>query len=132
MTINKLELGEREAQPGVAVIDIIGELTVGSEKERLLETVRKNITAGRRLLVINMGQCRRVDSAGIGELVACLVTAERHDARLRLSNVPPQIYGIMKITNVLKSFEVFATEQEALGKQESGAEGQEREEKRAQ
>jgi anti-anti-sigma factor len=114
MTNNKLELGEREAQAGAVVIAIIGELTVGSDKERLLETVRKNIETGRRLLVINLGQCRRVDSAGIGELVACLVTAERHDARLRLSNIPSQIYGIMKITNVLKSFEVFETEEEAL------------------
>lgn len=114
MTHNKLELSEREAQAGAAVIAIVGELTVGSDKERLLEMVRKNIEAGRRLLVINMGQCRRVDSAGIGELVACLVTAERHDARLRLANVPAQIYGIMKITNVLKSFEVFETEEEAL------------------
>lgn len=116
MTINKLELGEREVA-GAAVIDIIGELTVGSDKERLLEAVRKNIEAGRRLLVINMSQCRRVDSAGIGELVAALVTAARHDANLRLSNVPPQIYGIMKITNVLKSFDVFETEQQALEKQ---------------
>jgi anti-anti-sigma factor len=114
MTINKLELGERVVKESV-VIDIIGELSVGSDKERLLETVRKNIEAGRRLLVINMSQCRRVDSAGIGELVACLVTAARHDATLRLSNVPSQIYGIMKITNVLKSFEVFETEEAALG-----------------
>ena len=115
MTINKLELGEREVNEA-AVIDIIGELTVGSDKERLLEMVRKNIEAGRRLLVINMSQCRRVDSAGIGELVACLVTAARHDATLRLSDIPLQIYGIMKITNVLKSFEVFETEQAALEK----------------
>lgn len=115
MAINKLELGEREANEA-AIIDIIGELTVGSDKERLLETVRKKIDAGRRLLVINMKECRRVDSAGIGELVACLVTAARHDATLRLSNIPSQIYGIMKITNVLKSFEVFETEQAALEK----------------
>jgi anti-anti-sigma factor len=115
MTINKLELGERDVNDA-AVVDIIGELTVGSEKESLLETVRKKIEAGRRLLVINMSQCRRVDSAGIGELVACLVTAARHDTPLRLSNIPPQIYGIMKITNVLKSFDVFETEQAALEK----------------
>lgn len=114
MTINKLELGERVVKEA-AVIDIIGELTVGSDKERLLETVRKNIEAGRRLLVINLSQCRRVDSAGIGELVACLVTAARHDANLRLAAVPSQIYGIMKITNVLKSFEVFDTEEAAAG-----------------
>ena len=119
MTSNKLELGEREVQ-GAAVIEIIGELSVGSDKERLLGTVRKNLEAGRRLLVINMQECRRVDSAGIGELVACLVTATRHDATLRLSNVPPQIYGVMKITNVLKSFDVFETEQAAL---EKGIEG---------
>ncbi len=130
MTINKLELGEREAEQGVVVIDIIGELTVGSEKERLLEIVRKNIEAGRRLLVVNMGQCRRVDSAGIGELVACLVTAERHDAKLRLSNIPPQIYGIMKITNVLKSFEVFDTEQQARAKQETAVSSPEPEQKK--
>jgi anti-anti-sigma factor len=116
MAINKLELGERETE-AASVIDIIGELTVGSDKERLLEMVRKKIGAGRRLLVINMKECRRVDSAGIGELVACLVTAARHDAALRLSNIPSQIYGIMKITNVLKSFDVFETEQAALEKQ---------------
>lgn len=128
MTISKLELGERDVND-VAVIDIIGELTVGSEKERLLEMVRKKIEAGRRLLVINMSQCRRVDSAGIGELVACLVTAARHDAALRLSNIPSQIYGIMKITNVLKSFDVFETEQAALEKQESGVGSRESEKK---
>lgn len=115
MAINKLELNEREVK-GAAVIDVMGELTVGSDKERLLDMVRKNIEAGRRLLVINMSQCRRVDSAGIGELVACLVTATRHDSTLRLSNIPQQIYGIMKITNVLKSFDVFETETAALEK----------------
>ncbi len=116
MAINKLELGERETE-AASIIDIKGELTVGSDKESLLEMVRKKIGAGRRLLVINMKECRRVDSAGIGELVACLVTSARHDATLRLSNIPSQIYGIMKITNVLKSFDVFETEQAALEKQ---------------
>ncbi|HEY0386760.1 MAG TPA: STAS domain-containing protein [Pyrinomonadaceae bacterium] len=115
MTTHKFELSEREAE-GSVVIEVSGELSVSSDQERLLETVRKNIEAGRRLLVINMARCRRVDSAGIGELVACLVTATRHDATLRLSNIPPQIYGIMKITNVLKSFDVFETEQAALEK----------------
>lgn len=115
MSNNKLELGEREPRADTSVIEIKGELTVGSDKERLLDTVRKKIEAGRRLLVINLKECRRIDSAGIGELVACLVTATRHDATLKLSNVPPPIYGIMKITNVLKSFDVSATEEEALG-----------------
>ncbi len=119
MTINKLELVERE-MPGALVIDVTGELTVGSGTEKLLELVRKRISEGRTMLLINMGQCRRVDSSGMGELVTCLVTATRHDATLRLTNLPQQIRGVMKLTNVLKAFEVFDTDEEAAKPQTAG------------
>lgn len=112
MTINKLELVERE-MPGAIVIDIQGELTVGSGTEKVLETVRRHVSEGRKMILVNMSQCRRVDSSGLGELVTCLVTATRHDAALRLTNLPPQIRGVMKLTNVLKAFEVFETDEEA-------------------
>lgn len=113
MTTNKLELKERELQ-GALVIDVRGELTVGSGTETLLNLVRKSLDAGRRFLLVNMKECRRVDSSGIGELVTCLVTATRQDAVLRLTNIPQQIRGLMKMTNVLKAFEVFDSEEDAL------------------
>jgi anti-anti-sigma factor len=113
MTAKKLELVERELKEAL-VVDVKGELTLGSGTESLLEVVRKSLGAGRRLLLVNLGECRRVDSSGIGELVTCLVTATRHDAVLRLTNIPPQIRGLMKMTNVLKAFEVFDTDEEAI------------------
>ena len=112
MSTSKLELKERELEGGVA-IDVIGELSVGSGHEVLLEVVQKQLEAGRRLLVVNLSQCRRADSAGLGELVTCLVTATRHDAAFRLSNIPQPIRGLMKMTNLLKAFEIFETEEEA-------------------
>jgi anti-sigma B factor antagonist len=115
MTAKKLELKERELD-GALAIDVIGELTVGSGTETLLDVVRKTVADGRRLLLVNLSQCRRVDSSGIGELVTCLVTATRHDAVLRLTSIPQQIRGLMKMTNVLKAFEVFDTD-EAAAKQ---------------
>jgi anti-anti-sigma factor len=115
MTTKKLELVERDLGEAL-VIDVVGELTVASGTERLLEAVRKSVTAGRRLLLVNLGQCRRVDSSGIGELVTCLVTATRHDADMRLTSIPQQIRGLMKMTNVLKAFEVFDTDEEAVKK----------------
>ncbi|HEX8096877.1 MAG TPA: STAS domain-containing protein [Pyrinomonadaceae bacterium] len=111
--MKKLELARRENGQAI-VIDVVGELTAGSDYERLTEMVRQAVGAGTRLVLINLKQCRRVDSSGIGELVTCLVTATRQDARLRLTDVPQPILGIMKITNVLKAFEVFTTEDEAL------------------
>jgi anti-sigma B factor antagonist len=116
MSTSKLELAERELNGAVA-IDIKGELTISSGTERVLELVRKNVMAGRRLLLVNMAGCRRVDSSGMGELVTCLVTATRHDATLRLTNVPQQIRGLMKMTNVHKAFEIFDTEEQAMEKQ---------------
>ena len=114
MSARKLELVERERDGAAVVIEVIGELTAPNHTERLLEMVRKNVEAGRRLLLVNLAQCRRVDSSGMGELVTCLVSAARHDAVLRLTNVPQPIRGIMKLTNVLKAFEIFDTEEEAM------------------
>jgi len=113
MSTNKLELAERENGSAI-VIEIRGELTVASSTERVLDKVRKNLEAGRRLLLINMAQCRRVDSSGIGELVTALVTSARHDANLHLTNVPQQIRGLLKMTNVHKAFQIFDTEEAAL------------------
>jgi anti-sigma B factor antagonist len=113
MSANKLEISEREVGEGI-VMDLAGELTVGGTTDHLLDKVRARIESGCRLLVINMSQCRRVDSAGLGELVTCLVTATRHDAVFRLASVPQPIRGLMKMTNMHKAFEVFETEEEAL------------------
>lgn len=119
MSINKLELTERE-NAGATVIEIIGELTVASSTERVLDKVRKNLEAGRRLILINLSQCRRLDSSGIGELVTSLVTSARHDANLHLTNVPQQIRGLLKMTNVHKAFQIFDTEEAALAASSAG------------
>lgn len=113
MSASKLELPLRELE-GATVIDVIGELTVGNSPELLLEKVRKQIETGRRLVLVNLSQCRRVDSAGLGELVTSLITATRHDATFRLTNIPQPIRGLMKMTNLLKAFEIFETEEEAM------------------
>lgn len=114
--MSKLELVERETGGAIA-IDVVGELTVGSGTEKLLETVRRHVAAGKTRLLVNLSQCKRVDSSGLGELVTCLVTATRHDAALYLTNVPQQIRGVMKLTNVLKAFDIFDTDEAALGHQ---------------
>ena len=123
MSTRKLELRERELE-GAVVIDVTGELTIAGGHEMLLDIVRRQLEAGRRLLVVNLSECRRADSAGLGELVTCLVTATRHDASFRLTNIPQPIRGLMKMANLLKAFEVFETEAEALGKQESESRSQ--------
>jgi anti-sigma B factor antagonist len=119
MPDSKLELKERDLGGTTIAIDVIGELTVRGGHEILFETVRKQLAAGRRLILVNLSQCRRADSAGLGELVTCLVTAVRHGAALRLASIPQPMRGLMKMTNLLKPFEIFESEEAALENQET-------------
>lgn len=105
MSTKKLDFVESEAD-GATVIAVVGELTVGGGTELLLERVRARLAAGSRAFVINMAECRRADSSGLGELVTCLVTATRHDATLRLAAVPSQIQGLMRLANLHRIFEM--------------------------
>jgi anti-anti-sigma regulatory factor len=52
--------------------------------------------------------------------VTCLVTATRHDATLSLASVPHSIRGLMKMTNLLKAFEIYETEEEAMKGRDEG------------
>jgi len=69
MPNGKLEIRERELEGGVA-LDVAGELTVAGGHELLLTKVHGQLDAGRRLIVVNLAQCRRADSVGLGELKA--------------------------------------------------------------
>ncbi len=111
--MNKIELVERET-PEAIVIEIVGQLTIGGNNEALIEKVRGHLAAGRRLVVINLQQCQRVDSSGFGDLVTCVVTAARHDAHVRLTNVSPQIRSLVKMAHLHNAFEIFDTEEAAL------------------
>jgi anti-sigma B factor antagonist len=110
--MEKLELTWRDIQGG-HVIDIVGELTVGS-KNSLVSCLREHLSPEVGLLLVNLERCTRVDSSGLGELVTCLVTATRQGVRLLLVGVPQQIRGLMKITNLLQIFEIHDSESSAL------------------
>ncbi len=111
--MNKVELIERET-PEAVVIEIVGQLTIGSNNETLIEKVRGHTSAGRRMLVMNLQQCQRVDSSGFGDLVTCVVTAARNDAHVRLTNVSPQIRSLIKMAHLHQAFDIFDSEEKAL------------------
>jgi anti-sigma B factor antagonist len=112
--MNNLEVTTRD-KGNATVIDVKGELTIASN-ERVLDTVRRELASGRRYILVNLGECSRIDSSGLGELVTCLITAARQRGRVTLTRVPGQIYGLMKITNLHKAFEIFEDEEGALAK----------------
>lgn len=87
---------------------------LGEESNRLRETLKSLIAAGKKTPVLNMGQVKDIDSAGLGILVAMHLSAKNQGTALYLCNVGQQFHEALQITKQLTVFEVYDTEVAAV------------------
>ena len=72
----------------VSVLDISGKLTIGQGDVQLREKFLELLDAGERKFVFNMLRVPYVDSAGLGETVACHKRAAERGGSIRLVMAP--------------------------------------------
>ena len=70
----------------VTVVDLKGKITIGRGDVILRETVQQLFDEGHRQILLNLAGVSYMDSAGIGELVACHKRAVEKTGRLKLLN----------------------------------------------
>ncbi len=98
----------------VAVLRLDGKLTHGEGDAKLRGAVLDVLDEGYDKILIDMGGVRRVDSSGLGELLRCRSTCQRHDAELKLLRLEPSIYTLMTVSKLAGVFEIYESEAEAL------------------
>jgi anti-anti-sigma factor len=98
----------------IVIADLSGRLVLGEAQEALRDTVEELIAAGDRKILLNVSNLARVDSSGIGELVAALKLAQSVDARLALLQLEESIRRILDMSRVLPLFENYSDESEAI------------------
>ena len=98
----------------VAIADLKGRLVLGEPQETLRDSFEELIAEGYRKIVLNVSGLARLDSSGIGELVACMKTARATDARLALLEADEQVRRILGVSQILPLFESYQDEGEAL------------------
>jgi len=103
----------REAN-NVSVLALDGRIVLGEESNRLRETLKSLIAAGKETLVLNMGQVKYIDSAGLGILVAMHLSAKNKGTALYLCNLGQKFHEVLQITTLLTVFEVYDTEAAAV------------------
>lgn len=67
-------------------------------------------------LVIDLSGSLRIDSRGVGLLVALVADANTHGSRIIFCNLPPFVSGVIGVTKLDKFFEIAATEAEAISR----------------
>ncbi len=99
----------------VAVVDISGKITIGEGDVLLRQKVQELLDAGESRILLNLEKVKYMDSAGIGELVACYKRATEKEGTVKLLNPSGKVYDLLQLTKLEEVFDTFRDEGEALG-----------------
>ncbi len=103
----------REIGP-VVVLDLSGKITIGEGDVVLREKVTELLEAGHKHILLNLEKVSYMDSAGIGELVACYKRSKEKDGTVKLLNPSGKVYDLLQLTKLEEVFETYRDEKEAL------------------
>lgn len=98
----------------VVIVDLQGDL-VGEDGDELLRQVVDELVAeGWRKILLNLARVRRMDSGGVGELVASWKLANEFGASMKLLRPGDRIKHTLHLSQILPLLEVFEDEPTAV------------------
>ena len=104
------------------VIDVAGRVTIGPDA-KMRDAINEALEAGARNVVMNMKRVTKLDSSGIGELVAAHTSVKKRKGRFILVALSEHLASVLQITQVLgvlESFDDMDAALESLRKAGSG------------
>lgn len=105
---------EQRQQEGIVIADLQGRLVAGDPQDALRDLIEELLAADHRQIILNLSGLARIDSSGIGELVAGVRLAKSVGGRVVLLQMKDSVRRILDISQVLPVLETFDDEQEAL------------------
>lgn len=108
MRINIREAGK------VTILEPKGKVAIGKGDVELREAIANVVCSGHDKILLNFKAVTRIDSAGLGELVAAHKAVTKEGGSIRLTNMPSKLYNVFGMTQIITIFDVFDDENEAL------------------
>jgi anti-sigma B factor antagonist len=112
-----MEIKSRQ-EGNVTVLNLQGRLDLASGSV-LKEEIKRLFAQQRNSVHLNLADVEFINSSGLGALVSIMKEVRLQKGRLTLSNLASYVQEIFDITQLSHIFEIFATEQEALGSYQS-------------
>ncbi len=98
----------------VVVVDLDGSLTLGAGDVQLRQVIRGLLDRGEKLIVLDFGRVRTMDSVGVGELIGAFSTAESRGASVKLLHLTSKIRDLLQFTQLISIFECYSDELDAV------------------
>lgn len=97
------------------IVDVQGDIDLYNSPEvrkALLEALREK---GAQRVVVNLKAVRYIDSSGVASLVEGLKVSRELGSRFILFGLSPAAREVLELSRLIRVFEVFENENEALG-----------------
>jgi anti-anti-sigma factor len=104
-----LQFLRHEIGPGVATLEIKGNVHCGPECVRLEREVDALVKDNLTCVVFDLKSVTHMDSAAIGSIVRCHTKLKNAGGALRLASAQPMIAHSLQITKVDRIIKVFPT-----------------------
>jgi anti-anti-sigma factor len=108
-----LQFSRRELAPGVAVLEINGNVHCGPECARMEREVDALLKDKFTRVVFDLKGVTHMDSAAIGAIVRCHTKLKGAGGALRLASVQPMISHSLQLTKVDRLISVYPAVSEA-------------------
>lgn len=109
------------SQDETVVLEIAGRVTIGHDA-KMREAIDGAIESGAKNILLNMQRVSKIDSSGIGELVAAHNRITDAGGRLLLVSLSDRLGTLLQITNLMGVLETYEDIEDALSSLQAGSE----------
>ena len=105
-----VEFTTRQVEPDITLVELSGRLTLGNRLTEVEHAIKDCIEKGARKLALDLANLTFMDSAGIGLLLSIYATIRNQGGDLKLLNVSSRVRELLKITDLIKVFQIIEDE----------------------
>lgn len=98
----------------VTILDVMGEIVIGEGDVRLRTTILDLLAQGETNILLSLRNVPFIDSAGIGEIIACHTSVKNRGGSLKLLHLTKKLKHIFTITKLILVFDCFDDQEEAV------------------
>ena len=109
-----MEFVKKQLRPGVVVLAMTGSIRIGPNCRQIELALDEIISQGGKWVVFDMAGVTYIDSAGIGTVVRGLLKLKKMGGTLRLASVTKMVAGVMKLTQIDRTIQIFPTAEDAV------------------
>ena len=97
----------------INAICLSGNLTIASAQD-LFSQVISILEKGGKKFLFDVSAMGSIDSMGLGTMVRIAKRIKEANARLKLSNLNPNVLKLFEVTNLTQVFDIYETREKAL------------------